>query len=940
MKFKQQLNDEKRLAPEFTYVEYRALEGAAKRYKYELDQVQGNDVPDEGQCDELREAFFAEVRNNAHAVEACFQEKLDTAEHKLRALTGDAIATTPLTEGSDQDRLNSAHKAYATFHIPEDSSSQEKLTEEYRVLYIHLLDLNKMRKVNREAIRKIVKKFDKASGETNQNVFMADEVDVLSFAKENALKGIEERLLSSIKQKVFRNAQSPELAFQAFREATLLRRQQKLQKMGAKFNYQEYYQLIAYVVLYMGLLLFLSLFVHPQFSANPAENWKGYVVIFGVLTGVLLIALHGKPADVSLMSVNIMFLTLEIITAEQAFSGFSNAGVIANGILLPFARALSMAGGAELALMKCLGKPSSEPAALVRMCLVVGTLSAVLNNTPIVFMMIPILQVWCSRLNMSVSKFMLPMSFAIMLGGTCSIVGSSANLVTIGIASTYSGNFPPGQQPPYTKPSFFSTSVIGLPVFLIGIVWMVITSRALLPKRIPAPGDRAVGLAMASSSRTLSGGALGNQSAGGFKATASTMQTPAVFSSNARFEVSFEFVNPLIGSTVEETGVTRLGPSVLRIHNIDAIHKNIGAEEPPIDGSPWMYKIKAGDIAVFYCSSQQVNTVRQYQGLKIYNKHISKIVGDRRDKALIEVTVGAKTFLEGKSCLDLDLRKKYNVCCLAVFKKNANQRRRNAGRDVEFKREQLQEGDILLLECVKKAALSQFTKSKWFASIVVIENSAPPMRDTRNMIVTMGALLLLVVLTASEVIDIVALGFIIVAAFISLRVITTKEAWASLKGDVLLTIAASFGIGQAMSNSGVAMWVGNGITSATDGSEFAVLSLVYVFTVTLGMFLNNAAVAVLVYPVAYAACVENAGIDPELVVLLIIMGAGLSFTTPMSYQTNQMVQAPGGYKFVDYVKFGGSLQIATGVASVVVLYALAQIGWVKHHHAMWKQPIA
>ena len=806
--------------------------------------------------------------------------------------------------------INGEHSITMPFTIDEATglNTNSKITqdellsrvESFKTLYVDLLDLNRMRQINREATRKIVKKFDKVSGEKTLHEFMRDEIDTREFGKEDALKEIEEQLLSSVRI-LYSQTDIGEREFQRFRGSTILYRQNRLNTLQKSVRFQFLREFLPYIVAFVFSFIILYVMVQPQFASNPMNNWQGYVVIYGIFTGVILIAVHGKPADVCLTSVNILFLTVGIINSDEAFAGFSNAGVIANGILLPFARALSISGGAEYVLIRCLGKPSTLITAQLRMCLVVAALSSVLNNTPIVIMMIPILQTWCSRLNMSVSKFMLPMSFAIMLGGTCSIVGSSANLVTIGMASSYHGKFAVGSQPIYSRPGFWTPAIIGLPVMLIGTLWMIFTSTFLLPCRIPASGCKEEPSPV---DRTR------------------PPKTPAInFKSVARFHVPFKFLQSLVGSTVEDSGVTRLGARLVGITNVHNIKTFV--EEPPHFGS-WEYVISDGDIGVFECSSAEVNSVRQNQSLELYNKQLRKIHGERRERALIEVTIAEDSGLIGKSLLDFDFRRKYNACCIGIAKE------RDSG---ELKRWPLEAGDTLLLEGSKKEALTSWSSEGFFSHIVAIDGSAPPMRDTRKMVLTMGSLVLLVLLTSSEVIDIVNLGFIIVAGFISLRVITTREAWGSIKGDVLLTIAASFGIGQAMSNSGVARWVGVGITSICNGNELGILTLIYCFTVTLGAVLNNASVAVLVYPVAYSAAVESAGMDPELVVLLIIMGAGLSFCTPMSYQTNQMVQSPGGYLFSDYVRFGGSLQIATGVASVLFLYFLANAGFIKLHHS-------
>ncbi|KAJ9455997.1 putative sulfur deprivation response regulator [Diplonema papillatum] len=909
MKFKHELEEEMRVMPNWAYVSYRSLEAMTKKYKYEREEAAVVERNSADRLAELREDFFEAIRQDIAVVDGDFTKNLELCKRQLEYLH-----TSIKTEASSKSRTVSIEVDHVTGLSPDLHMSHHEIMSRMKsleALYVDLLDLNRMRTVNREAFRKIVKKFDKASGEKNQSEFMKTEIDVRNFAKDDVVKATEEGLLRCARL-LFADTETGDRMFSKFCEDALDVRKARRKKVKAQATVAGVRMFLKYAAAYAAVFLFLSFVVRPHFSAVPEKNWQGYVVIFGIVTGVLLIAIFSKPADVTLMSVDILFLATGIISSREAFAGFSNEGVIANGILLPFARALSLAGGAELCLISALGQPRNLQMAQLRMSLVVATLSSVLNNTPIVFMMIPILQVWCSRLNMSVSKFMMPMSFAIMLGGTCSIVGSSANLVTIGIAGSYHGKYAAGHQPEFLRPGFFQPAIIGIPVCLVGCLWMVFSSPFLLPARIPAAGD--------SGSSSLGGS--------GSMSMARMMHTPGVFASQARFDVPFKILKAMWGMTVESTGITRLGPEVLYIVNTNEIK---GENHEPPDYGSWEYRIKEGDVAVFRCSAQQVSKVRQSQALEIYNKHVAKLTGERRERGLVEGVVGSESPLVGKSLVDLDLRREHNACCIAIHRDRAPKSKLGG-----FKRWELQEGDVLLLEANKREALVTWPKLGWFTSIVAVENSAPPMRDFTNMVITMGALLLLVILTSLSIIDIVTLGFIVVAVFLALKVITTKEAWGSVKGDVLLTIAASFGIGQAMANSGLAMWIGNIITSLTAGNELAVLSLVYLFTVTLGMVLNNAAVAVLVYPVAYSAAVENAGLDPELVVFLIIMGAGLSFTTPMSYQTNQMVQAPGGYHFSDYVRFGGALQVVSGVASVVFLYLLAVGGFIKRHHALWQ----
>eukprot|EP00756_Hemistasia_phaeocysticola_P027781 Hpha_TRINITY_DN16136_c6_g6::TRINITY_DN16136_c6_g6_i1::g.3405::m.3405 len=880
-------------------------------------------------------------------------------------------------------------------------AENQELFSNIREAYKKVLDIQKLRWLATEAFRKIIKKYDK----TLPGRRIIGDPDHPTYCSTNRFEFDSDVRLSNLKKEaseLLRNCledprRMDELTtvLVAEREVEMTRTQEGKSNM--------FYPVLPYLVFVVVLIamMFALHTARPNFRPlHPELNWQGYVVVAGVMASIFAIAVLGVPSDFSMMSATTLFLSLRIITLERAFIGFGNPGVIANGILLPFARGLMIAGGAERLLVAAMGGPGSNrvlAVAQVRMSLVVATFSSVLNNTPIVYMMIPILQTWCTKVNHSVSKFMMPMSFAIMLGGTWSIIGSSANLVAVGRASTFTGHYPPDHAPVLQPPAFFMPAWVGLPVALLGSLFMTATAPWLLPARVAKPSSD------------------GEEEADGEDPEVPDKSPPkkgpptirGKFSSSARFVVAFRFTPPLLGLKVSDTGVTRAlpgvgmeyiqspprdRPSYVPAGDVSRPSSAAGDSEAenittPSENDPLLgrrpsdalsgfvtriagaaaekHVVTAGDLVVFYVRSQDVNVLRQMQGLELISKSLDKLGTDRRQRCLMEATLRHGSSLIGRT-VRWDAREGRTVL-LGVDTKGVlggaivgahfatpgseaavTSEHESSGPDKSPASKGLPrridgstglrtlcEGDTLLIEA------GQAAMARWeahFDRVAVLEDSTPPMRDRKNEILTVGSLAVMVMVTASGVMDIVAVSFIIVPLFVMFGVLSPREAWGSVKGDVLLTVAASFGIGEAMTASGLASWLGTQISTMSNGSELALLALLYAFTVAAGTVLNNAAVAVLVYPVAYCAAVEDFGLEPSLVVILVIMGAGLSFSTPMSYQTNQMVQEPGGYTFADYVRFGGCLQVFTGVASVLITYYLAQLGFIPHYHGMGPPP--
>eukprot|EP01062_Namystynia_karyoxenos_P021331 TRINITY_DN18109_c0_g1_i1.p1 TRINITY_DN18109_c0_g1~~TRINITY_DN18109_c0_g1_i1.p1 ORF type:complete len:1081 (+),score=336.22 TRINITY_DN18109_c0_g1_i1:86-3244(+) len=1049
MKFERTLDDAMQRMPHYKecFLDYRMLKKRLKECAFAAGFVaeSEDEEQEEDDAQRLRDLhpteeevrFFDALRQQMDRVGRAWEQRMGEVEADAKQLQdriehicgpADLDENSALLSSSDVPDATSCAASssgpsgtaqfYRWLRGPLRRTQSTIIFSEYRALYARVLDVQELRVLACEAVRKILKKYDKhfpgRRSSAEQQKFMRFEVERRSFGTDDRSAALAHQVRRDLRRCFMPGSAGDQRFHDCVAAVTAERCRLQQQQKQRPSPWRDALRL--YLGWGLACCLFfawLYLYVGPIFRPNnPELNWQGYLVIFGVCTAIFLIAAADAPSDVCLMSATTLFCVTGIIPPQRAYIGFGNPGVIANGILLPFAKALMISGGAERMLTNALGGIDTNrniATAQVRMCLVVATFSSVLNNTPIAFMMIPILQNWCTKIDHSVSRFMMPMSFAIMLGGTCSVIGSSANLVVIGIAGDFTGHYPSHNAPDFSAPAFFMPAWVGLPVCILGTLWMVATAPFLLPERIPRPSAEGAGSAGAAQCPFARG---------------------KNFSSCARFLVGFELRAPLVGQRVADTGITRLIPGVT-VEYIQTTPEGPredaalgGPAEPPHDPgasrrsrtavsaartpstgtllpadrapTPPVARIAGadvaghvisdGDLAVFHVSSRDVSTLRQVQGLRLTGKQ-EKLEIDRRNRCLLEATLGPGSRLVGThvqweprsarvNLVGFDERRLLNACCVGVdftpdshaepprigdeesphvASSHSHSHSHPAGSPSDSprpaeppcgarpridmtRRRRLAEGDTLLVEGPCSAASRVW--HDYFHRIVVVEDSMPPMRDAWREGVTLGSLALMVLVTAQGWADVSVVAFALVGVFLATGVLSPREAWSSVKGDVLLTVAASFGIGEALHTSGLATWLGGAMSGLSGGSELALLALLYLFTLLAGSVLNNAAVAVLVYPIAYDAAVEDFQIDPSMVVILVIMGAGLSFTTPMSYQTNQMVQQPGGYLFSDFVRFGGVLQLFTGVSSVVILYALANWGYIKHHHGLGPPPCA
>ena len=583
-------------------------------------------------------------------------------------------------------------------------------------------------------------------------------------------------------------------------------------------------------------------------------DWHGWVTLGAVaLMAVALIRNIARP-DIILFGTLVLLTTAGVIDPVEAVGGFDNEGLATVATMFIVVTGLSATGGMSLITSPLLGRPKSTLDAQTRLMLPVTAMSAFLNNTPLVAMFMPVVNDWCKKSAISPSKLFIPLSYAAILGGTCTLIGTSTNLVVNGLLLDHYG--------PAVALRLFDITCIGLPAAVVGIAYCLVFGRFLLPDRHSA----------------ISAG--------------DDMRQYTV-------EMIVEPSGPLVGQTIEQAGLRHLPALYLaEIERNGEVLAAVGPDE----------KLETLDRLVFVGIVESVVDLRKMRGLFPATDQVDKLGTQPGQRRLVEAVVSNSCPVLGKSIREGQFRTVYNAAVIAVAR--GGERLRVKIGDVV-----LRPGDTLLLETGPDFARRQRNSTDFYL-FSSLENSTPPRHNRAR--IAIGILVAMILLASLEVMTMLGAALAAAAAMIVTRCCTGSEARRSLDWGVLLVIGASFGIGKAIEQSGAAAYIANGMMSLGGFNEQAALVTIYAITMIFNAFITNNAAAVLVFPIAQATA-EKLGVNITPFAVALMFAGSNDFATPIGYQTNLMVYGPGGYRFSDYVRFGGPLNLLMLVVGVVLI---------------------
>ncbi|MDD9942611.1 MAG: SLC13 family permease [Myxococcales bacterium] len=573
------------------------------------------------------------------------------------------------------------------------------------------------------------------------------------------------------------------------------------------------------------------------------------------VTGAMVAAMVRNLAapDMVLLAGLAILLATGVLTPPEAFAGFSNTGMLTIAVLFVVSAGVQRTGGLDFVVTRVLGHPRSAAGAHLRMMVPVATISAFMNNTPVVAMMLPIVSDWSRRIGISPGKLFIPLSYASIVGGSCTIIGTATNLVVLGLTQN---------RLPHLRVGMFEIAQLGLPVMLSTILYTLVCSRWLLPSR---------------------GGA-----------------TPSAFEQAREYTVSMHVLSdsPLVGLTIEEAGLRHLrGLFLIEIQRADS-------EIRPAPGPD--VRLHANDLLLFAGVIDSVVELQQIRGLVPADEGQANRVEPRPNRRLVEAVVATQSELIGQTVREARFRTHYNAAIIAVHRQG--QRVRSKVGDIE-----LSAGDTLLLAASPNFA-DLYRDDPTFALVSEVQNSQPR-RHERSWI-SMSLLAIMVGLSAAGVFPLLTAALVAAGLMIVTRCLTADEARRSVDLRVLLTIAAAFAVGEALRKTGAAGILAQFVVAgAAPFGAVGLLSGIYVTTVLLSSVITTNAAAVLMFPIAYAAT-QTAGFDFKPFMFSLMLAASANFMTPIGYQTNLMVYGPGRYRFADFTRFGLPLQVVVGVVTI------------------------
>lgn len=585
-------------------------------------------------------------------------------------------------------------------------------------------------------------------------------------------------------------------------------------------------------------------------------SWEAWITLATV--GAILFALVRNYAapDVILMGGLTFLMTLGTFsdtfpTPGQLVANFGNEGLLTVGVLFVVAAGLTETGGMALVIDRLLGRPRSTRDAQLRMMVPVAGFSAVLNNTPVVAMFMPVVSDWCRKSGMSPSKLMIPLSYAAVLGGTCTLIGTSTNLLVQGLMIQARTTDP-------TMPvmSMLTLTPIGLPVAVLGITFVILVSPRLLPER----------------------------------------RTARVDSADAReytVEMMVEPGSAIDGTSIEAAGLRRLPGMYLA-----AIERG---EERRIAVAPEEV-LRGGDRLVFVGIVESVVDLRKIRGLSPATDQVFKLNDPRDNRCMVEAVVSNTSPLVGMTVREGEFRSRYDAVIIAVHR-NGERVEQKIGDIV------LRPGDTLLLETHRRFLRRQRNRRDFFLVSHVPESGL--VRHDRAY-VALGIVAAMVIAMSLERytgVGVLNVALLAAAALGVTRCLSAEQARRSIDWSTLVTIGAALGLGFVIQRTGLADHLSSHLIAGLHPfGPVGVLAGVYIVTLLLTELVTNNAAAAIAFPIAHAAAM-SLGVDFMPFAVVIAMAASAGFATPLGYQTHLIVYGAGGYRFSDYVRVGVPLDV-------------------------------
>ncbi|MFD1647029.1 SLC13 family permease [Haloarchaeobius litoreus] len=597
------------------------------------------------------------------------------------------------------------------------------------------------------------------------------------------------------------------------------------------------------------------------------EPTTAMLVVFAI-TAVALLSFVAEVVspDVTALSVLVSLVVLEPWTTvgpATAISGFASAATVTIMAMYMLSEGVQRTGAVQwLGAVLARVTDGNERRVLAATVGTTGPLAGIVNNTPVVAVFIPMISDLAEESHLSPSKFLIPLSYAAMLGGTLTLIGTSTNIVASDLVAT-------DLVPDHGPIGMFELTPLGVVVLLVGSVYLLTVAPRLLPERVPATLD----------------------------------VTDTYEVSDYLAQVRVRESSALVGQRVEDAFTSMdLDVDVLQLVRDEEVFIAPGSDRD----------IVAGDVLTVRANLQDVNRFAEAYDLRQLPRE--EVSGDSLSAPwirgeLLELVIPPESEFVGDTLAELRFRERYGGTVMAI-------RRGSRVTHERLDAFELSGGDSLLVYATSTAAELLADEDEVLVTRGPADETEKPALSPKTP-VAVGILLTVIGLAAFTHFPIVVTALGGVVAMVVTGCLDIDDAYDAVSWNVIFLLAGILPLSAALQASGGADYLADLLVLLAEGADLLlVVGAFYVLTGLLANVITPVASVALLVPVA-AQSANELGADPFSFVLAVTFAGSTAFMTPIGYQTNLMVYGPGGYRFTDYLRVGAPLQLLLAVVTTL-----------------------